>query len=89
MLLEDLLDIEKKKDEAEKLLKSVHSDYVHKKKVYQDARDKFDDLLQYKKKVKDQMLGFLQMYEVKKEQTLMDLSHSLQKTDSFIKQHHF
>jgi hypothetical protein len=58
-LLEDLLDIEKKKNEAEKVLKLVREDYNNKKKAYIEAKEKFDDLLQYKQKVKDQMIGFL------------------------------
>jgi hypothetical protein len=58
-LLEDLLDIEKKKNEAEKVLKLVREDYSNKKKAYIEAKEKFDDLLQYKQKVKDQMIGFL------------------------------
>lgn len=53
MLLEDLIDIEKKKDEADRLLKTMHLDYRQKRKVYQEAQEKFDDLLQYKQKVKD------------------------------------
>jgi len=57
--LEDLLDLEKKLAESDLLQKSVHSDYVQKKKVYQEWQDKFDDLLQYKQKVKDQMFGFI------------------------------
>jgi hypothetical protein len=40
-----LLDIEKKKDEAEKLLKLVHQDYIQKRKVYQEAQERFEDLL--------------------------------------------
>ncbi len=59
LLLEDLLDIEKKKNEAEKVLKLVREDYNNKKKAYIEAKEKFDDLLQYKQKVKDQMIGFL------------------------------
>lgn len=47
-MLEDLLDIEKKKVEAEKLLKVVREDYSGKKKMYIEAKEKFDDLLQYK-----------------------------------------
>jgi len=72
-----LIDIEKKKIEADKVLKIVKADYTAKKLAYTEAKEKFDDLIQYKQKVKDQMIGFLQMYEVKKEATLLELSHQL------------
>lgn len=72
------MDIEKKKVESEKLLSVVREDYSIKKRNFLEAKDKFEDLLQYKQKVKDQMLGFLQMYEVKKEATLLELSRQLQ-----------
>ena len=45
MLLEDLLDIEKKKIEAEKVLKLVKADYNSKKLAYKEAKEKFDDLI--------------------------------------------
>jgi len=45
-------------------------DYKTKKRAYADAKDKVEELLQYKIKVKDQMVGFLKIYEVKKEATL-------------------
>lgn len=45
MLLEDLLDIEKKKIEAEKVLKLVKADYNSKKLAYTEAKEKFDDLI--------------------------------------------
>lgn len=54
-----------------------------KKRNYLEHKDKFEDLLSYKQKVKDQMLGFLQLYEVKKESTLLELSHSLQQSEKF------
>ena len=53
------MDIEKKKIESEKVLKLVKEDYSQKKKAYLEAKDKFDELIQYKQKVKDQMIGFL------------------------------
>ena len=39
---------EKKKNEAEKLSATSRQDYLVKKRVYQEAKDKFDDHLQYK-----------------------------------------
>jgi len=38
---------------------------------------KLDELRVYKEKVKNQMNGFLIMYEVKKEETLKELSKKL------------
>jgi predicted RND superfamily exporter protein len=83
------MDIEKKKVESEKVLSVVREDYNIKKKNFLEAKDKFEDLLQYKQKVKDQMLGFLQMYEVKKEATLLELSHQLQQSENFKNNHLF
>jgi len=45
LLLEDLIDIEKKKIEAEKVLKLVKADYNSKKLAYTEAKEKFDDLI--------------------------------------------
>jgi hypothetical protein len=39
------LDIEKKKVEAEKVLKLVKADYNSKKLAYTEAKEKFDDLI--------------------------------------------
>ena len=47
------MDIEKKKVEADKVLSIVREDYNTKKKNFLEAKDKFEDLLQYKQKVKD------------------------------------
>lgn len=57
--MNDLLDLENKKIEAERLLNAANLDYVSKRKLYREAQDKFDDLLQYKQNVKEQMLGFI------------------------------
>jgi uncharacterized coiled-coil protein SlyX len=59
LLMEDLIDLERKKTEAERVLNAANADYVSKRKLYKDAQDKFDDLLQYKQNVKEQMLGFI------------------------------
>ena len=48
-----------------------------------------EELITWKAKVKDQMYGFLKMYEVKKESTLQQLSHRLQESETFKKQHVF
>lgn len=50
-----------------------------------ESKDKIEDLLQHKECVKEQMIGFLKMYEVKKEATLLQLSHSLMQSDNFKK----
>lgn len=46
--MEDLIDLEKKKIEAEKVLKIVKADYQTKKMAYTEAKEKFDELIQYK-----------------------------------------
>ena len=48
-------------------------------------REKVDELIQFKQNVKEQMLGFLKLYEVKKEATLQELSHNLQQSEKFKK----
>ena len=48
----------------------MRPDYKYKKNFYIETKEKLEDLLQYKAKVKDQMYGFLKMYEVKREATL-------------------
>ena len=69
-LEEDLKDLYQKKETARIQVESLRPDYKLKKNYYAESKDKLDDLLQYKAKVKDQMYGFLKMYEVKKEATL-------------------
>ncbi len=55
----------------------IKGDYKFKKARYQDAKLKLDELRVYKEKVKNQMNGFLIMYEVKREETLKELSKKL------------
>jgi hypothetical protein len=56
----------------------IRGEYRFKKARYQEAKLKLDELRVYKDKVKNQMNGFLVMYEVKKEETLKELSKKLQ-----------
>ena len=56
----------------------IKGEYKFKKARYQDSKLKLDELRVYKEKVKNQMNGFLIMYEVKKEETLKELSKKLQ-----------
>jgi hypothetical protein len=55
----------------------IKGDYKFKKARYQESKLKLDELRVYKEKVKNQMNGFLIMYEVKKEETLKELSKKL------------
>jgi hypothetical protein len=66
-----------KLEEAREQCNLLKPDYKQKKRDYCLAKDNLEDLIQYKQKVKDQMYGFLKMYEVKKESTLQELSHRL------------
>ena len=79
----DLKDLFEKLRLARQQQALLKPDYRQKKRDYADAKDKLEELMQYKQKVKDQMYGFLKMYEVKKESTLQDLSHRLQQSENF------
>lgn len=61
----------------------IRDDYRYKKNRYHDAKMKLDELRHYKERVKNQMNGFLIMYEVKKEETLKELSKKLQTSEKF------
>ena len=87
--MDDLREIFEKKELASNQAELLKPDYKAKKTEYVLTKDKLEDLLQHKESVKEQLLGFLKMYEVKKEATLLQLSHALQKSDSFKKQHVF
>ena len=69
--MDDLREIFEKKDQASNQAELLKPDYKAKKTEYELTKDKVEDLLQHKEKVKEQMLGFLKMYEVKKEATLL------------------
>ena len=88
-LMEDLRDLFDKKEAARTQVEGLKPDYRLKKGEYFESKDKLEEVLQHKQSVKDQMMGFLKMYEVKKEATLQQLSHRLQQSDNFKKQHVF
>ena len=88
-LMDDLREIFEKKDAASMQAEQLKPDFRAKKQEYLETKDKLEDLLQHKESVKEQLDGFLKMYEVKKEATLLQLSHALQQSDSFKKQHVF
>ena len=66
-------------------LDALKPDYRGKKKRYIEASSKVKDLLEFKNGVKDSLSGFLIMYEVKKENSLQELSHKLQSSEKFKK----
>ena len=88
-LMDDLRDLWEKKEQAQALAAQLKPDFKRKKQEYAESKDKLEDLLEHKECVKEQMIGFLKMYEVKKEATLLQLSHSLMQSDTFKKQHVF
>jgi len=55
----------------------IRSEYKFKKRRYMESKLKLDELRHYKERVKNQMNGFLIMYEVKREETLKELSKKL------------
>ena len=77
-MMDDLRDIWEKKEKASNQACQLKPDFKAKKQEYLETKDKLEDLLQHKERVKEQMVGFLKMYEVKKEATLLQLSHDLQ-----------
>jgi hypothetical protein len=56
----------------------IRSEYKFKKRRYMESKLKLEELRHYKERVKNQMNGFLIMYEVKREETLKELSKKLQ-----------
>lgn len=74
----DISDLNNKLNAVLQSLDLIKGDYKFKKARYQESKLKLDELRVYKEKVKNQMNGFLIMYEVKKEETLKELSKKLQ-----------
>jgi hypothetical protein len=62
---------------VEASLELIRGEYKFKKRRYMEAKLKLDELRHYKERVKNQMNGFLIMYEVKREETLKELSKKL------------
>lgn len=81
---QDLLAIELKIGNSENLKNMIQEDYYDKKEKYRDAYFQLDELKKFKEEAKNQMWGFLIMYEMKREQTLKDLSKKLQQTPGYI-----
>ena len=69
--MDDLREIFEKKEVASNQAELLKPDYKKKKAEYLETKDKVEDLLQHKERVKEQLLGFFKMYEVKKEATLL------------------
>jgi uncharacterized Fe-S cluster-containing protein len=81
---QDLLAIECKIGNSENLKNMIQEDYYDKKDRFRDAYSRLEELKKFKEETKNQMCGFLVMYEMKREQTLKDLSKKLQKTPGYI-----
>jgi hypothetical protein len=62
---------------VESSLDLIRGEYKFKKRRYMESKLKLDELRHYKDRVKNQMNGFLIMYEVKREETLKELSKKL------------
>ncbi len=75
--------------ESEKLLEVSLADYKSKKRLYVEAKDSFEEILLVKRKIKDQMIGFMKMYEVRKESAFIELSNKLQQSEKFKTEHTF
>jgi hypothetical protein len=76
-LEEDLREIFDRLEGVRMTLQTLKPHYRSQKKRYVENNAKVKDLLHFKDKVKDSLNGFLIMFEVKKEDTLKTLSHSL------------
>lgn len=79
----DISDLNNKLNAVLQSLDLIKGDYKFKKARYQESKLKLDELRIYKEKVKNQMNGFLIMYEVKKEETLKELSKKLQTSSRY------
>ena len=80
---QDLLAIELKICNSENLKNMIQEDYYQKKSKYIEALEQLNELKKYKDETKNQMWGFLVMYELKREQTLKDLSQKLKQTPGY------
>lgn len=81
---QDLLAIEYKIGNSENLKNMIEEDYYDKKDRFREAYSRLEELKKFKEETKSQMCGFLVMYEMKREQTLKDLSKKLQQTPGYI-----
>jgi len=85
----DLKEIYSKLSDVKKHIDMIKDDYTQKRQRYQDAKMKLEEVKQHKANIKEQMNGFLIMYEVKKEETLKELSKKLQSTERYKTEHTF
>eukprot|EP00347_Sterkiella_histriomuscorum_P000255 403376585 len=79
----DLQDLHDKMVEVQAQIDLIKDEYSYKKTRYHDSKMKMDESRNYKEKVKTQMNGFLIMYEVKREETLKELSKKLQNSEKY------
>lgn len=73
----DLGEIQGKLSVVDASIDLIRGEYKFKKRRYMESKLKLDELRHYKERVKNQMNGFLIMYEVKREETLKELSKKL------------
>ena len=73
----DLGDIQGKLSVVDASIDLIRGEYKFNKRRYMESKLKLDELRHYKERVKTQMNGFLIMYEVKREETLKELSKKL------------
>lgn len=79
----DLQDLQDKFESVQHSLDLIRGEYRFKKGRYHEQKLKLDELRHYKEKVKTQMNGFLIMCEVKKEETLKELSKKLKESNKY------
>ena len=81
---QDLEAIESKIGVSENLKNMIQEDYYEKKQKYRDAHIQLEELKKYKDEIKNQMWGFLVMYEMKREQTLKDLNKKFEEKPGYV-----
>ena len=61
----------------------IKANYFRLRKIYYYQKIKLEEQIHYKERIASQMNGFLLMYELKRHQTLKELSEQLKQTDKF------
>jgi hypothetical protein len=79
----DLKDLYDKIAQVQTSIDQIKDEYTYKKNRFHDSKIKLEESRHYKDRVKNQMNGFLIMYEVKKEETLKELSKKLQNSEKY------
>lgn len=82
-LEQDLQDLAHKIADVQAQIDLIKDEYKYKKDRYHDSKMKMEESRHYKERVKNQMKGFLIMYEVKREETLKELSKKLQNSEKY------